>query len=150
MKPSMAQLLMGTAASLGKDVIPLVAGNGFAVGQVSMAGLIMVLAAQEADRAADTLWRERAAIKELFGEAAQAPLPEGLVVRLHEAAHAPLGTQLQISMLESEVAPLKTLLIELHAALEDEDAPWARALETKVWSVLKLGADARVLYMPAM
>ncbi len=150
MKPSMAQVLMGSASAMATQVAPHLLGNGYAIGQASMAGLIMVLAAQEAERAVDTLVRERDALKALFGEAARADVSEGLAARLHEAAHAPLAPNLQITLLEAEVAPLKALLIELHVALEEEDAPWARALEAQVWDVLKLGADARLLYLPTM
>ncbi|MBI1250453.1 MAG: hypothetical protein GC189_03160 [Alphaproteobacteria bacterium] len=150
MRPSMAQILMGSAGAIGTQVAPHLTGNGYALGQASMAGLIMVLAAQEADRAADVLVRERNALRVFFGEASVSLLPEDLRARLHEAAHAPLGASFVVSALEEEIAPMKALLIETHAALEDETASWARDLEARVWAVLKEGADARQLFMPSL
>ncbi|MGE3250849.1 MAG: hypothetical protein AB7J28_05125 [Hyphomonadaceae bacterium] len=150
MKPSFPQILMGAAGAMVQHVGPRLAGDNYALGQASIIGLIMVMVAQEADRAADTLSLETVAMRALFAEAAEAPLPAGLCQRLRAMAEAPHAESFTITALEATAAPMKELLIELHEALEDRPDEWARPLEAKVWDILKLGAYHRELYLPVL
>ena len=150
MKPSFAHILMGATGAMGTQVAPRLAGDLYAMGQASIVGLIMVLVAQEADRAADTLSLETVGMRALFAEAAEAPLPEGLRRRLAAMADAPHAANFTVTALEATATPMRELLIELHEALEDRPDEWARPLEAKVWDILKLGAYHRELYLPVL
>lgn len=149
MRPSVSQMLMGAAANLNRDIAPSIQPGSYAIGQAGTIGLLMVLMAQESDRAVDTLVNEQDAIRALFAEAARASVPDDLRLRLAEAA-ARSRTSLRISDLEGETALLNELLIELHAWLETSKFDWAEALESRVWEILKLGADCRALYLPTL
>lgn len=150
MTPSFSQILMGAAGAIVTDIGPHLQGKTYAIGQAQVIGLLMVLVAQEADRAADTLSLETVAMRALFAEAASAPLPDGLRQRLRAMAEAPPPENFTIRALEQLAHPMKALLIELHEALEDRPDEWARPLEAKVWDVLRMGADHRQLYMPGL
>ena len=50
---------------------------------------------------------------------------------------------LKISTLSAANARLRAALIELHAAVEGDDAPDARALESRIWEELRLSTERR-------
>jgi hypothetical protein len=150
MKPSFSQILLGAAGAIVTDIGQRLQTNPYAAGQASVIGLLMVFVAQEADRAADTLSLEMVAMRAFFAEAAQAPLPDGMRRRLHTMAEAPPPPNFTVTALQEAAAPMKSLLIEVHAALEDRPDEWARPLEAKVWDILRLGADHRQLYLPVL
>ncbi|NWG52278.1 MAG: hypothetical protein HXY28_01015 [Hydrogenophilaceae bacterium] len=150
MTPSFAQIMLGAAGAVAAQLGPRLKDDAFAIGQAQIIGLLMVLVAQEADRAADTLSLETVAMRALFAEASESPLPEGLRRRLRAMAESAPPENFTISGLEKIARPMKALLIELHEAVEDRPDEWARPLEAKCWDVLKLGADHRQLFMPGM
>ncbi|MGE0828099.1 MAG: hypothetical protein AB7O04_01960 [Hyphomonadaceae bacterium] len=152
MKPSFAQILMGAAGAVVRDIAPRLQDedDAFALGQAQIIGLLMVMAAQEADRAADTLSLETVAMRALFAEAAETPLPESFRRRLRAMAEAAPADNFTIAAQQAVAAPMKALLIELHEALEDRPDEWARPLEARVWDVLRLGADHRQIYLPVL
>jgi len=150
MTPSFSQILMGAAGAVATQLGPQLKDNPYAIGQAQVIGLLMVLVAQEADRAADTLSLETVAMRALFAEASESPLPEGLRRRLRAMAESAPAENFTVRGLEAIAHPMKALLIELHEAVEDRPDEWARPLEAKVWDLLKMGADHRQLYMPGM
>jgi hypothetical protein len=141
MRPSFANILMGGAGAIAADIAPRLEHDDYAMRQASIVGILMVLVAQEADRAADTLSLEAVAMRAIFAEAASHPLPDHFRQRLRAMAESPPPPKFTIAALEDIAAPMKALLIELHEALEDRPDAWARPLEAKVWDILKMGAD---------
>ena len=82
MKPSFAGILMGAAGAMASDIAPAIGEDAYAKEQAAIVGLLLVLVAQEADRAADTLSLESVAMRALFADAASHPLPDQLRRRL--------------------------------------------------------------------
>lgn len=149
MKPSIPQMMIGAATALTREILPNVRGDGYAIASAGTVGTMMMLMAQETDRMVDTLVVELDAIQALFAEAASAPLPADLRARLGEAA-ALKRRSLKMSALEEDAVLLKGLLIELHATVENEKFDWAEALEAKIWEILNLSAQCRLVYMPTL
>ena len=52
---------------------------------------------------------------------------------------------LRISALSADNARLRAALIELHEAVEGDEAPEARALEARIWEELRLSTERRRL-----
>lgn len=150
MRPSLAQFLMSTAATLNREIAPHVMGNRYALGNIGTIGLLMTLMAQETERAADTLVHEQDALRALFADAAKAPLPEPLRTRLAAAGVPVVRNSYRLTDLERDTAALNTLLIELHETVEPSAFDWAQALERRILEVLKLGAACRALYLPTL
>lgn len=147
MKPGLDHLLLAIAGTVGGRIIPEMPEASYALGDAKMVAGLAVLLAQEADRAADVLVRENAAIRALFGEAADMPTP--LTDRLTEAAQS-ADANLRLNTLEAGNAALKTLLIELHILAEDSAEDWAAPLNADIWTILKQGANDRILVLPSI
>jgi hypothetical protein len=149
MRPTIAQFLTKSAQTLGMDVAPNVRGDPYAAAKTGMIGTILILLAQESERAADTLIREQDAIRALFLEAAHAPLDDDLRARL-EAAGGEGPRSHRLDVLEAESARLNAVLIELHEAVEAGAFDWAEALEARIWEILRLGAECRAVFLPTL
>jgi hypothetical protein len=148
MKPGIDHVMMLMAGTLADKVLPALPEGHYASGDVKMIALMQVLLAQEVDRAADNLLRENAAMRALFAEAANAPLP-AISNRL-KAAAATEDANARLSTLEEGNAALKEVLIELHIIVEEESTDWARSLNRQILDFLKNSADARMLAMPSI
>jgi len=147
MKPTVAQfLLIGAQASLTR-IAPQLGAQPTLASHVSTLAMLSMFAAQEFDRAADTLARENGAMRALFAVAAERAVPATLKTRLAAAARG-ADASLRISALEAANAELAALLIELHALVEREKADWARDLNQAIWTLLRDGARARALSLP--
>lgn len=149
MKPSLSQMMVGAATFLTREVIPNVKGDSYAIASTGTIGMMMMLMAQENDRMADTLVVEIDALQALFAEASKAPLKTEMKKRLAEAAQRPRAS-LKISALQEDAAALKALLIELHVTVEAEKFDWAEELEKRIWEILNLSAQCRLVYMPTL
>ena len=114
-----------------------------------MIRLVVYSAAMESDREPDTLMTEIAGMRLLFETAAASPLPDQLRARLRAAAST-APANFTMSALSEHAATMKAMLIDLHVEVEDIQTPWARAIETQVWDILRLGADRRQLVLPGM
>ena len=148
MKPGIDHMMMLMAGTLAEKVMPAIPEADYATGHVRMIALMQVLLAQVVDKAADILITENAAMRALFAEAASAPLG-GLSARLKEAA-ATSDASARLSVLEEGNAILKVVLIDLHKAVEDDEADWTQQLNRQILSFLKDSADARMLVIPAI
>jgi hypothetical protein len=146
MKPGIDHHLMAIAATLATKLIPAIPEGDYAQGDAKMTALLAVMMAQEADRVADTLIRENAAMRAVFKRAA-AFVPGELAGRLAVAA-AGQEASFHISALETNNAVLKRLLIELQALVEARADGWARGLNQDVWALLHQGANDRLLMIP--
>lgn len=149
MKPSISSMLSGAADALHTELIPFLRTNPAALGHASMIRLVVYAAAVEADREPDTLMTEIAAMRMLFESAAGTSLPDRLRARLRTAASVAPANFTLIELNEHS-ANMKSVLIDLHAAVEEISTPLARAIEAQVWDILRLGADRRQLVLPGM
>lgn len=143
MKPQVPRTLQGLAGTLLAELAPRLADDYAQKNAAVVAGLLLV-AAEEWDRAAERRVAEHAALRRLFAEVAprveSAPLRE----RLEEAARG-RDPGLRISLLDQENARLRGLLIELHEHLEGQPGDAARALEERVWAELRAEVERRAI-----
>ncbi len=117
---------------------------GYAQSSAQLLGFMMMLSAQEYDRAADIRAAENADLRALFGEIARAVKDHALKTRL-DAASETEDASLKISTLDTANHELRRLLIEAQVHIETLSA---RDAEKKIWDVLRAAADRRVLKMP--
>jgi hypothetical protein len=146
MKPGIDHHLLAMAGTLAEKIIPAIPDGNYAQGDARMTALLAVMMAQEADRAADTLISENAAMRALFARA-HVHFSGDLATRIAGGA-ASHDDNFRISTLEIGNAALKTVLIGLHAAVEQIDSDWARALDGEIWHFLHKGATDRMLFIP--
>lgn len=149
MKPSMNQILMGVAATMSKDVAAHV-NEPIAVGHVGTIGLILACVAQETERAAETAILEQDALRALFRDAIDQPMPEELLLELRAAVRDDSRASLKLGDLDAQAARSRELVTPLLAYLETQNFDWAEKLEKRVWGVLKAGAERRALYLPVL
>lgn len=143
MKPEVDQILNTSAMQLIGTLAPQLP-QGYAQGSVSLLGFMMMLSAQEYDRAADIRAAENADFRALFAEIADSVNDTALRARLKVAANAK-DASLKISSLDTANHELRRLLIEAQSHIE---ARGSREAEKKIWNVLRAAADRRVLKMP--
>lgn len=111
-----------------------------------LAGVTALVLAQEIDRLADRLQRENAAVAALLGDA-QPLLPGALRERVAEAVQRE-PADIRVSTLEARNNELRTLLIDVHAAVEDDPALAARALDERIWVEYREAARRRHVEYP--
>jgi hypothetical protein len=143
MKPEVDQILNTSAMQLIGSLAPLLPAS-YAQSSASLLGFMMMLSAQEYDRAADIRAAENADLRALFAEIAGAVKDAALRTRL-EAASNTEDASLKISTLDAANHELRKLLIEAQTHVETLDT---RDIEKKIWNVLHASADRRVLKMP--
>ena len=146
MKPDVDQILGLSAGQLLATVAPLLP-PGYAQGTTSLIAFMLMLSAQEYDRAAEIRATENAELRALF--AVLAPLVEdaGLRSALTDAA-ATKDKSLSISALNESNQRLRRLLIALQTEIEERPGPDARQAERRIWEVLRAGAARRLLRLP--
>lgn len=140
MKPEIDQILSLSAGQLMGTLAPLLP-SGYAQGSASLLGFMMLLSAQEYDRAAEIRVAENDAMRALFGAAASMITDAELREALAQAAELREGS-LRISVLNEINATLRRLLIRLQASVEKQGP---RDLERRIWLVLKDSAERRLL-----
>lgn len=151
MKPSLTDLLGGSSAALAANVLPgLETAPPYLRGHVASAMLMLALAAQEAEVAADAMARAIAARRAILADArAQAPLPAEVAAAI-DAALAEGAASLKLSDLAAAQARLNRALIAVHAWVEGADWADAAAFEARIWAELKTDALARKVELPPM
>jgi hypothetical protein len=143
MKPELPRTLQGLAGTLLAELAPRLADDYAQKNAAVVAGLLLV-AAEEWDRAAERRVAEHAALRRLFAEAAPRVANAPLRERLEEAARG-RDPGLRIALLEQENARLRGLLVELHEHVEGRSDAAARALEERVWSELRAEVERRAI-----
>lgn len=143
MKPEADQILGLSAFQLLGTLSPLLPDN-YAQGTASLIAFMMMLSAQEYNRAADIRVRENADMRALFAAFAPKLRDEDLKAKLEEAAHDS-ESSLEISALDAENYRLRRLLIALHEFADDANH---RAASKEIWALLKRMADRRFLKVP--
>jgi hypothetical protein len=114
MTPSVKDVLRGCAVALATPVSPE-AGMDYAASRFGVVGMLIVLAANEADTAASAAMAENRDIRALFAERAR--YDNALGGRLSTAAAA-TDSDLSLTALDAANADLRRLLIELHEKAE--------------------------------
>jgi hypothetical protein len=145
----MSELLIGAATALGERIMPELPEGSYATGDAKMLAVVLVLLAQDVDRAADRLASENAAMRSLFAGAATHPLDPALKTRLADLATT-TDASLVISALEAAHDKLSGALIELHAAAESIEADWAEQMNVQIWQFLRSSADSRAVVLPSL
>jgi hypothetical protein len=144
MRPEVDQILSFSAAQLMGSLAPLLP-SGYAQGAAALTSFMLILSAQEYDRAAEIRAADNADMRALFAELASQIGDAALKQRLENAA-ASHDASLKVSALDEANYELRRLLI---AAQEHvETVKDLRDAEKRIWSVLKASADRRVLKMP--
>jgi len=143
MKPEADQILGLSAFQLLGTLTPLLP-DSYAQGTASLIAFMMMLSAQEYERAADIRARENADMRALFAKLAPKFRNAELKSKLEEAAQTQ-DTSLEISALDAVNYKLRQILIALH---EHVDAENDRAASKEIWALLKRMAGRRYLKVP--
>jgi hypothetical protein len=149
MKPGLEMMLPGLAGTLALRVLPELPPESYAVGDTRLTAALLLMIAQQAEKAADVLANENAAMRALFARAADTPLEKVQRAQLRTAA----GTSdpnLRITTLEAGNAALTALLITLHADVEARAEPWAQEIDQAIWAIIIKGSVDRMLELPAV
>jgi hypothetical protein len=149
MKPGLEMMLPGLAGTLALRVMPELPPESYAVGDTRLTAALLLMIAQQAEKAADILVNENVAIRRLFAQAALAPLDAAFSAQL-KAAAGTTDTNLRITVLEEGNAALTSLLITLHAKIEAHSEPWAKDINQTIWQLLVKGAADRMLELPSV
>ncbi len=142
MKPSPDLVLNQCFAKIAMEMGPALPA-GYGQGSATTTGVLLLMVAQEFNRAADIRVKENAAMRALF---ASAGVGGGLGQRLLAAASEG-DADVNVATLDRANALLKQLLIELHA---DAEKNGARDLEVRILALLGEAAAARQVLLPAM
>jgi hypothetical protein len=112
MTPNVRDVLQGVTVALATPPSPD-AGMAYTMGRVGMVGTLAMLAAAEADRAADDAMAENASIRALFAEAGAYDSGGELASSARET-----DVDRHVPALDAANARLRRLLIALHERVE--------------------------------
>jgi len=143
MKPDTATTLQGLAGVLLAEIAPRLLDD-YAQKTSGVAAGLLLVAAEEWDRAAEWRAGENRALRRLLAEAAPKVRSEGLRRRI-ELASRSRDPSLRLSSLDARNALLRGLLIELHAHVESLMGPDAEQLEERIWGELRAGVERRAI-----
>lgn len=141
MKPETDQILNLSALKLMTELAPAM-GAQYDQGMTQVVAALLIMSAQEYDRAADIRAAENADMRALFAELAPVVREAGLRKEL-EAAAAEGDESLRVSALNAANEKLRRLLIRLQVHVEDAGGETRR-----IWDVLKAMAARRTLVLP--
>ena len=142
MKPSPELVLNQAFAKLAMEIGPALPA-GYGQGSVTTTAGLLLLTAQEFNRAADVRAKENAAMRRLFGD-----VTASIGGKLGEELKTAAGSRdkdLTIATLDQGNASLKTTLIALQTHAEDTRLG---AVETRIARLLQEFADARQVFFP--
>jgi len=143
MKPDVDVTLQLIAASLALEIAPKISDD-YTMRNSMLTAMLLQCAAEEWDRAAARRVEENRILRQLFGEAAPEIGDPDLRGRL-EAVSREDDEDLRISELNRSNDRLRTLLIELHAHVEEIDSEPARRIEAAIWQELRISTERRAL-----
>ncbi|MBP6014077.1 MAG: hypothetical protein KBA31_17755 [Alphaproteobacteria bacterium] len=144
MKPTPELVLNDAFAKIAMEMGPALP-PGYGQGSATTLAVLLLMTAQEFDRAADIRARENRVMRALFGDAAKSVGGE-LGVKLR-AVVGMRDEDLTVAGLDRANGELKRLLIELQAHAESVGD---RALELRILRFLSEAAAARQVHLPAM
>ncbi|MDG1958907.1 MAG: hypothetical protein P8K76_02930 [Candidatus Binatia bacterium] len=108
-----------------------------------LAGVLLMMFAEDADKMAERLHEENAAMREIFRDADDLVEDADLVGRLEASMVS--QNSLRVSILQAENDGMRAVFADLQAALEEIDSPPAAALEQRMWEELKASTQRRSL-----
>lgn len=135
MIPETDAMLNAAAGKLLMDIAPNMT-PGYGQGSASTLAMVMILAAQEYGRAADTRAWENDRMRSILARA-------GLEV-------GEPASGFTVAELNAENSKLAQSLISLHETVEAHAAPHDAALEQEILDFLKEAAARRRLYLPSL
>lgn len=142
MRPDVPKVLNGIASTLATQVMPEVR-TPFGQQNTGIASQLCFMIAQEFDRAAARLVEENSAILGIFERALPVLGEDPLRDQLQEALATLPATDLRVSALQAENDRLRSLLITLHAQVEQIDTPEGAALNELIWDELRKSTRRR-------
>lgn len=146
MKPEVDRTLRLLAQSLMLELGPAL-GSDYASKSALLSALLLSSAAEEWDRAAERRVEENHALRELFRDATARGVEDAALHRRLDAAARGSDASLRLSELERANAELRSLLVELHAHVEELATPAAREIESRIWNELRRSTERRRLSM---
>ena len=145
MTPSTRAILLDLAQRMGGVFAPDLR-SPYLAGSAGLTSAVLMLVAEESDRAAHRLVEENRAIRGVFGDAGRLSPPAALAERLN-ALSAGEDLDLHVSALQAANDDLRRTLIELHAFVEGETSTAAREVEAAIWAELSASTRRRVSMM---
>ena len=143
MTPSVPAVLNGIVQSMVMELAPEVK-SAYGTQTVQLGSALLMMIAQEFDRAAARLVEEDRALIALFREAQSVITDKELWQEIDATSHAWDGSLLVSSLRERNKA-LRAALIRLHAHVETLDDPAARKLDQRLWEELAESVRRRQL-----
>ena len=144
MKPSPDMVLNQAFAKLAMEIGPALPA-GYSQGSVTTTAVLLLMAGQEFNRAADSRAKENAAMRALFAE--QAGAWGGALGQRLRADAEPKDADLTVATLDAGNAALKMTLIALQAHAEESKlAP----LQKRIAAMLRDFATGRQIFLPAL
>jgi hypothetical protein len=140
-KPDVGKLLETLAGKLIFEIAPSVQ-PAYRQQSVGLTAILLGMVREEWDRAAARRVEENAALRALFANAAPQVADAELRRRLEAAGKSAEASYL-VSALEKNNDELRALLIDLHAHVESQSAPWAKALDDEIWRELAQSTERR-------
>lgn len=144
MKPSPELILNQAFAKIAMEMGPALP-PGYGQGSATTTAVLLLMVAQEFNRAAAIRKAENDAMRLLFRDVAgtaAGPLGDRL-----KAAGDGEDNDITVAALDKSNASLKTLLIELQTVAEDRND---KALEARIIRMMQAWAAARLVFLPAM
>ena len=142
MIPSLPTTLNGIARTLLMDLAPQLQ-NAYAGQTLQISAALLMMVAQEFDRAAARLVEENDALLALFAGAVAVATDDGLRTALADSAAG--SSTLRVSALHERNRALRALLVRLHAHVESLPGDAARLLEARIWTELAESTRRRQL-----
>ena len=144
MKPSPELVLNHAFAKIAMEMGPALP-PGYGQGSATTTGVLLLMVAQEFNRAAAIRKAENDDMRQLFADVA-AQMPQSLSTALRTAASGE-DRDLTVSVLDASNTALKRLLIDLHVAAE---VAGDRALDHRIVRMMQGWAARRQVVLPAM
>lgn len=144
MKPSPELILNQAFAKIAMEMGPALP-PGYGQGSATTTAVLLLMVAQEFNRAASIRKAENDAMRLLFRESAGKT--GGVLGERLKAAGDGEDSDITVAALDKSNAGLKTLLIELQIAAEDRNDT---ALEARIIRMMQAWAAARLVFLPAM
>lgn len=137
MKPDIPAVLAELAGLVARNAAPDL-DPAERAGALGLSAALLGMAAEAWDGAAQRLVEENRALRALLSDAGDRAGADAALAGAED-------DDLRISVLSAANARLRAGLIALQAAVEAEDSPEARALESRIWEELRLSTERRYM-----
>jgi hypothetical protein len=143
MKPDVDFVLRTIATKLVTEVAPAI-GDAYVRSNLEVAAALLLVAAEDYDRAAHVRAEENRAIRELLR--ARGPGVDEPALRARLLAGAETSDEsLRVRDLDRANVALRGLLVELHAHADRRSDAWGAETRAAVWRELAAGAERRAI-----